>query len=349
MNKSKYELKQQFSWTRKYNYGTWSVSEHDQFVSCLKTHGLNWPMLRQMIPTRTRKQIEAHLKGYFTQLKKHYGVEDPLQYTIAQNNEPLNKHNDKTNHNSDNELKASKPCQRSRIDQGYQSEADKRVPSSSHSKVEEQKHPTSQSKKRDTKYSEKLRESDDSAIIITKQKCVHKEVSVLKIVKKKGVTEVKEYMHPSRSNRKNYRSHSDISVPNNLENINDREPSDAKSYLMLGKGKGRIIISGTQIHTNTPCDVTTANSGTSLVIPNGSVNISIAKISQDSQFGPGIKQVSGLATSAEHQTDFSQGHRQFLDAKDTNMSSFMAKEDFLLTSVVNLLSQHYCFNDCESN
>ncbi|CAI2385950.1 unnamed protein product [Moneuplotes crassus] len=80
MNSDKYDIKKQFSWTRKYNYGPWSNYEHSQLVLCLKAQGLNWIMLKKMIPTRARQQIETHLKGYLKQIKKHYKVEDPLQY-----------------------------------------------------------------------------------------------------------------------------------------------------------------------------------------------------------------------------------------------------------------------------
>ncbi|CAI2366162.1 unnamed protein product [Moneuplotes crassus] len=83
MNNRKYQLKQMFSWSKNLKNGPWTNEEHAQFIKCLKTYGINWPKLREMIPSRTRHQIKSHQRRYFYQIKKHFGLEDPMEYILA--------------------------------------------------------------------------------------------------------------------------------------------------------------------------------------------------------------------------------------------------------------------------
>ncbi|CAI2380516.1 unnamed protein product [Moneuplotes crassus] len=82
MDTDKYELKKMFSWSKNYNNGPWTNEEHALFIKCLKEHGKDWPKLKEMIPTRTRTQIKSHCRRYFSQVKKHFNVQDPMEYIL---------------------------------------------------------------------------------------------------------------------------------------------------------------------------------------------------------------------------------------------------------------------------
>mmetsp|Transcript_28707 Transcript_28707/g.28438 ORF Transcript_28707/g.28438 Transcript_28707/m.28438 type:complete len:279 (-) Transcript_28707:68-904(-) len=55
-------------------------------------HGIDWPMLKKMVPTRKRLQIKSHLRKYFNQIKKIYGLEDPMEYIKTNTCENLRFH-----------------------------------------------------------------------------------------------------------------------------------------------------------------------------------------------------------------------------------------------------------------
>lgn len=86
--------------------GRWTNHEHELFLTCnfkylielinfreiliylwigLKKHGKDWKFLETWVPTRTGVQVRSHAQNYIDNIKREWGVMDPVEYIQKQN------------------------------------------------------------------------------------------------------------------------------------------------------------------------------------------------------------------------------------------------------------------------
>ncbi|CAI2365232.1 unnamed protein product [Moneuplotes crassus] len=343
MNKSKYDIKSKFSWTRKFNYGAWTTSEHEQFLSCLKIHGLNWSMLCQMVPTRSRQQIETHLKGYFKQIKKYHKVEDPLEY--VQKFENIKSQESPIINSEVCADKQNKPtCRGDELKHKCSFEKIRNIPLDTDLRVEEEKHP----KKRDNKFLHKCLQNQDSDKEMSDEEHVYQKVSIAETTRQNRVRPARIRQNPPKLEREDEKFRSDLakSLSSSMESKEHCEP---KSYLVLDEG--RIIIPCVMIQTKAILDYTKIGSKILLCTPKGNVDIKMLPISLEIPLGSDLNKDRTIFQSGNYQASCSkaphQASHQTLKSAGPSLQAFSNKTDTLVGQTVKFLSQYYCFDMCK--
>ena len=64
------------------NTGKWALKEHIQFLQALEKYGVNWKIIRKIIPTRTATQIRSHCQKFFIKLKNCKDEELGIDFTL---------------------------------------------------------------------------------------------------------------------------------------------------------------------------------------------------------------------------------------------------------------------------
>ncbi|CAI2365831.1 unnamed protein product [Moneuplotes crassus] len=329
-----------FSWSKKYNNGYWTSEEHSQFIQCIKTHGIEWPMLKKSIPTRTRLQIKSHLRRYFHQIRKHFGLEDPMEYIMNNDCDHLRFYKndileDKTKYSKKSSRASEKPetNPKKMMSQRSESKTTGELFSSCNSKFEEQKH----FRKRDLKHSRKVLE-DSQVPSLETPLIPEREFSIEKINQKK-IQRNGEFSKFQRPMKEHIKAASEKFIQRGLISNKLNKNCD----LPVNQLRNANILEA-RIQTTVPCEIIMNHEGNVKIYPQQGGKV-ILESTMDNR------------AEATHLNKCFSAHRN-IDAynpltpttpniwnKDPHRD-FIQNEDYsVITKAIELLTPYFCF--CE--
>ncbi|CAI2380122.1 unnamed protein product [Moneuplotes crassus] len=328
-NQQNQEKTEVFSWLRGFKNGKWTQEEHSQFINCLKTHGINWPMLKKMVPTRKRLQIKRHMRRYLHLIKKNYGISNPSEYI-------------KNNKCENLMFKKDKPTQNGKtIDQRREhptSQGDKLLSSSvsketgnSSSSFNSNNQDSFLLKKRDLKHLQKsLDELNSSGDDLSS---IHSHTKVFSINKVKRAKQeiVKE----------------PATVTSRAKLLNHKSQEVSKSKIILSLHKDEVIIKGAAIESAVGCDVSTTASGEIRISPHQNVLINIMPIKSEGWTDNQPNTSSQLPmTNVQEMNSVHMPMKKPTISQMQRTSILTQNQDYdILHRPLKLLSSYYC--DCD--
>ncbi|CAI2373550.1 unnamed protein product [Moneuplotes crassus] len=274
MNKGKFELKQMFSWSKNYNNGPWTNEEHAQFIQCIKAHGVEWTMPKKSIPTRTRTQIKSHLRRYFSQIKKHFDLEDPMEYIKNNNCDNLRFYKNAVLREKSKESRSSS----SAIDNGGRNSRN-RINSIPDSKIGGDTISNSASKfqgknlfkKRDLKYSEKSFKSSKYPLMEKDQ--TYKKVFAIERIKMPKIGSKEKNCNTQRHNQEFFREFPRQNISSYfIPNITEKQDTDK---ICIKESNIGISISRANIDSKIPCKIAKTKDGHIMIDPQQSIKVEI--------------------------------------------------------------------------